>query len=779
MKYEVVEQIFNKYSILRRFEHLKLDAHFQILDKSEQAHCFASQPEEVELGKDIRLSFPEFNGIEHILQSILQGEQEIFELSGVKRSFDTQADVYINIYIIAEPSENLTISKLLILIKDVTNIIQDKQNLLKLTNAASILSMTLVAYKNYMDTVISSMADALLVTSNSGKIKKVNLAALKLFDFQEEELINQPISLIFDDNFLLLRIINHYSKINRDLQHFEVVCRKKTGEKVLIAFSCAVMQKKNEVLEDIIYIGRDITSRKRREQRNNAQYSITRILSESQNIKQAMPQILQAICQSLEWDVGELWTISQYISTDVPEDNDHAVLRCVEIWSSRLVSVREFKAVTWQTTYHPSMGLPGQIWARRSPLWIKDISDYRDSQRKQTAIAAGLHSAFGFPILDDNKVLGVMTFFSRDVQPNDADLLQMMVSVGSQIAQFMKRKQAEDNLLESESQYRDICENANDLIVSVNPYGRFLYVNQAWCRTLGYSEDAVEQISIFDIIHPDFKEYYRQMFYQLMSGEELEQVKVAFIAKNGQTVFLEGNVNCKFANGRPVAMRGIFRNITQRVLLEEALQNQQAQTEQLWQVRISPLTSNALRPHVYDADADVINMTVLCADIVGLGEVAAVGSAMQLVNLLSPIFATFDRLSTRYGLEKIKTINDAYVVICGLPTKRKDHAHAIAQMALDMQTAIATFNIENQQNLKICIGIHTGIVTAAATGLMDTIDIARCIEAQSLADTIQVTATAYEQIRHEFLFQKYDEIEISNQRKITTYLLMGKKGSGQ
>jgi PAS domain S-box-containing protein len=485
MKYEVVEQIFNKYSILRKFEHLEIDSRFKILDKSEQAHCFAAQPEEVELGKDIRLSFPEFSSIENMLQSILQGQQEIYELSSIKRSLDDQTDIYIDIYIIGEPSDHLSTSKLIILIEDVTNIIKGQQNLSKITNAASILSMTLVAYKNYMDTVISSMADALLVTSNTGKIKKVNLAAQKLFDFQEEELINQPISLIFDDNFLLLRIINHYSKINRDLQHFEVVCRKKTGEKVLIAFSCAVMQKKNEVLEDIIYIGRDITSRQRREQRNNAQYSITRILSESQNIKQAMPQILQAICQSLEWDVGELWTTSQYINTDVPEDNDHAVLRCVEIWSSRLVSVREFKAVTWQTIYNSSMGLPGQIWAKRSPLWIKDISEYGDLPRKQTAIAAGLRSAFGFPILDDNKILGVMTFFSRDVQPKDADLLQMMVSVGSQIAQFMKRKQAEDNLLESESQYRDICENANDLIVSVNPYGRFLYLNKYCCKKLG------------------------------------------------------------------------------------------------------------------------------------------------------------------------------------------------------------------------------------------------------------------------------------------------------
>ncbi|ALF54922.1 adenylate/guanylate cyclase [Nostoc piscinale CENA21] len=773
MKYEVVERIFNKYSTLRKFEYLELDVHFRIVDKSEQVHLFAMYPNAVMFGTDIRVAFPEFVGKEDILKSIIQGQQEIFELEIIRHTPETQSNIYINIYIICEHQEKSPVKKLMVFLEDVTEKIKIKQDLSKITNATNILSMTLVTYKNYMETVISSMADALLITTNTGKIKQVNLAAQKLFEFSESELINQPISLLFEDNFLLLRIINHYSKLNRDLQQFEVVCRKKTREKILVAFSCTVMQRKNEVLEDIIYIGRDITSRQRREQRNVAQYQITQILSDAPSIQKAITGILQAICQSLEWDVGELWTASEYITTDVATENDDAVLRCVEMWTSRLISAREFKAVTWQTTYLPNVGLPGQIWSRRSALWIKNILDYGDLQRSPTAINAGLSSAFGFPILDDNKILGVMTFFSRDVQPKDPDLLQMMVSVGSQIAQFMKRKQAEEKLLESELRYRDICENANDLIQSVNVHGRFLYVNRTWYQTLGYSAAEVTQMNVFDIIHPDFQAHCRQMFYRLMSGEQLAQVKTAFIAKNGQTVFLEGNINCKFAHGVPVATRGIFRNITQRVALEIALQQQQAQTEQFWQARIP--TSNTIKSSIDDAATDLINVTVLCADIFGLNEIAASGSAMQLVNLLCPIFAAFDRLCNRYGLEKVKTINEAYIVIGGLPTERPDHTQAIAQMALDMQAAIATFNLENQQNLKICIGIHTGVVTATAVGLIDTINIARVLQTQSLADTIQVSATAYEEIHNEFVLAPHNEIEISHQKKITTYLLRGQK----
>lgn len=302
----------------------------------------------------------------------------------------------------------------------------------------------IMSYNNYMYQVIDSLPDALLVTSNVGKIKKLNNAAQQLFGFSEEELINQPISRIIDDDQVLIEAIYQHSYFRQNFQNFEVVCRTKTREKRLIAFSCSVIPKKIKGLEDIVYIGRDITARQHREQRTSTQYAITRILSESQSVKQAIPQILQSICQNLGWDLGELWTPSQYIGTSVHEHSLNAVLRCVEIWSSRIISVREFKAITWQTTYTPSVGLPGRIWIRHLPLWIQDITEDGDKRRSQPAAEAGLHAAFGFPILDDSEILGVMVFFSRDVQLKDKELLQMMGSIGSQIAQFIKRKQAEN-----------------------------------------------------------------------------------------------------------------------------------------------------------------------------------------------------------------------------------------------------------------------------------------------------------------------------------------------
>ncbi|MBD2202123.1 PAS domain S-box protein [Calothrix sp. FACHB-1219] len=788
MKYQVLERIFNKPSFQRKFERLELDGNLHIVDMSEAVTRFAAQPEEVSLGKDVRLSFPEFIGLEEILASIIAGEQELFELEGIRRDSQEISDnqeiseIYIDIYIIGEQLEPQSESKLIVLIEEVTDRLALEHKLVQRYHEASLLSSTLTAYKNYMEQVINSMADALLVTSPAGIIKKVNSATKKLFGYSEAELLGKSISVIIDNYELFQNVLKKYSLSQQNSSNIEVACRSKKREKLLIAFSCSVI-KHLDNLEDIIYIGRDITDRQRREQRICAQYAITHILSEAQSVKEAMPRILQAICQTLGWDLGELWTPGQYITTSVHTDSNNAVLRCVELKSTRLVSAREFKAITWQTTYNSGVGLPGRIWARRSPLWIKEIANDDDTQRSQPAAAAGLHSAFGFPILDDNKIIGVMVFLSQEVQPKDTELLQLFVAIGSQIANFIKCKYTEAALIESEERYRDLLENANDLIQSVNVYGRFLYVNKAWQKALGYSQSEIAEMNIFDIIHPDYQQRSRQKFYNvMMAGATLEQVQTAFVSKNGQTIFLEGNINCKFVAGKPAAIRGIFRNITQRILAEQALRHQQEETKRLLQNISAEVIVQPPQP-VDVVAKDFAEVTVLFADIVGLSEIAGSMSAIQLVSLLNPIFAAFDRLSERYSLQKIQPMNEVYMVMGGFPLRRGDHAQAIAHMALDMQTAIALFNSEHHQNFHIRIGIHSGPVIL---GIMEvekfnyqrwgeTVNLASYMESQGIPGQIQVTQNTYKRLRHDFLLEKRGYISLPEAGKITTYLLMGRK----
>jgi PAS domain S-box-containing protein len=180
----------------------------------------------------------------------------------------------------------------------------------------------------------------------------------------------------------------------------------------------------------------DVTERKRAERRLMAQHTVTQILAQAATLREATAKILQALCECLVWDVGALWSI----------DRDAGVLRCVEVWHKDSVEVPEFEAASRETTFIPGIGLPGRVWFSREPAYIPDV--VRDSNFLRAPIAARevMHAAFGFPILLGGEVLGVMEFFSHEIREPEQELLDMMGTIGSQIGQFIERKQAEDAL---------------------------------------------------------------------------------------------------------------------------------------------------------------------------------------------------------------------------------------------------------------------------------------------------------------------------------------------
>ncbi len=142
----------------------------------------------------------------------------------------------------------------------------------------------------------------------------------------------------------------------------------------------------------------------------------------------------------------------------------------------------------------------------------------------------------------------------------------------SVIIDISDRKRAEAALQESENKYQDLFENASDLIQSVTPEGNFIYVNRAWQETLGYSEAEIRQMKVYDIIHFDSLVHCLEVFGRVMSGEKFAQFEAIFITKNGERIWVEGSINCKFVDGKPTATRGIFRNISERKYAQAALQ---------------------------------------------------------------------------------------------------------------------------------------------------------------------------------------------------------------
>ncbi len=235
--------------------------------------------------------------------------------------------------------------------------------------------------------------------------------------------------------------------------------------------------------------------------------------------------------------------------------------------------------------------------------------------------------------------------------------------------------------------------------------------------------------------------------------------------------------------GNAIGFTGAGRDITESKRAAEILRAERERSEQLLlNILPEPIADRLKRNPGSIADS-FEEVTVLFADIVGFTELSASISATELVELLNQIFSGFDRLAEKHGLEKIKTIGDAYMVVGGLPVHRHDHAQAVADMALDMQREIASFSAATGCNVSIRTGINSGPVVAGVIGLKkfiydlwgDAVNTASRMESHGIPGTIQLTAATYELLRDKYTCEERGVIHVKGKGEMLTYLLKGKK----
>lgn len=121
----------------------------------------------------------------------------------------------------------------------------------------------------------------------------------------------------------------------------------------------------------------------------------------------------------------------------------------------------------------------------------------------------------------------------------------------------------------------ELLEDITDLVQSVAPDGKFLYVNRAWRETLGYSQTEFAHLHFSDIVHPDSLEHCQEMFARILNGENHGSIEAKFVTKSGEVVFVDGASRCSFRDGKPLATRSIFRNVTEKRLTEEKLRDRE------------------------------------------------------------------------------------------------------------------------------------------------------------------------------------------------------------
>jgi PAS domain S-box-containing protein len=291
-----------------------IDRNFVIIDSSYGAERFSEYPHEPILEKDIRHVFPETIGLEETFNNIWLNQTTSFELKGIFRSASAKHPLYFDFYIIGTNELEESDKNIIICIEDTTELMLVSQSLMQRANEAELLANALKKSNEYIDKIISTMADALVVTDSRGNIKTINPATVNLFGYSQTELIGSSIAILFKESEqlssfqnLVQNLVNRQqvantetlysnsdsngdskndlnsdsngnsngnSRGNHTFQNVEIACVSKMKEEIIVSFSCSTIfnhqseypQNNIKPTDHFVYIGRNITEIKRKEQ---------------------------------------------------------------------------------------------------------------------------------------------------------------------------------------------------------------------------------------------------------------------------------------------------------------------------------------------------------------------------------------------------------------------------------------------------------------------------------------------------------------------------------
>ncbi|HKW99402.1 MAG TPA: ATP-binding protein [Bryobacteraceae bacterium] len=302
-----------------------------------------------------------------------------------------------------------------------------------------------------------------------------------------------------------------------------------------------------------------VAESKRAERRLQARDAVTRTLAQSRSLAEAAPGILRAVCETLEWQMGALWTVEPHMN----------LLRCVETWHLPSADITEFETATRSQTFAPEVGMPGRVWASAQPAWIPDVTKDKNFPRAAIAAKEGLRASLGFPIALGGEVVGVMEFFSREIRQPDEELLAMLGALGSQIGQFIERTQAEEIL----DRFFTL---SIDMLCIAGFDGKFKRLNPAWEKTLGYSVEEMTTSPFLDFVHPDDRAATIAEMQKLATGEVTISFENRYRAKDGSYRWLVWN-SAPFAQHQLIYAAA--RDITERKRAEEKIQKFREEAE--------------------------------------------------------------------------------------------------------------------------------------------------------------------------------------------------------
>ena len=314
-------------------------------------------------------------------------------------------------------------------------------------------------------------------------------------------------------------------------------------------------------------IAKDITERKRAEELQNLEHSVAHRIAAAESVTAAMTAVIRAICETEGWECGRYFR----------PDNEAGVLRFGESWGVQDPAIQESLERSRGIVYKTGVGLMGRVWQSGLPLWIADVTKDPRALRTAFSVDSGIRGGFVFPVISEGKTIGVLAFNSRQAREPDERLLKAILAIGSQIGQFLERKRAE----EEQRRFRAAMDASADLMLLIDRSSmRYIDVNDAACRALGYSREELLAMGPQDIFSKSREELAR-LYDRMFAGELVAPtVEGIYRCKDGSQLPIEAYPRAVRSAAGDVIV-SIARDIRERKRAEELLKLEHTVTRSL------------------------------------------------------------------------------------------------------------------------------------------------------------------------------------------------------
>ncbi|MBI3778050.1 MAG: GAF domain-containing protein [Gammaproteobacteria bacterium] len=279
---------------------------------------------------------------------------------------------------------------------------------------------------------------------------------------------------------------------------------------VMIGFLRRRSERIHELTSKNLALETQITQRKRAEEEVRLLQAMAVAVGETADLYSALEVVLRKVCESTGWLVGQAWM-----------QGETGRLECVPAWHTSVSGLESFRKTSLDMTFAPGVGLPGQAWTSRRPVWARDVTHEGNFPRARAALQVGLRAGLAVPVMSGAEVIAVLEFFVREPRDEDEHLAGIVSSIAIQLGSMIRRKHTEQALHRSENQLRAIIDAEPECVKIVAGDGTLLQMNAAGLAMIeaGSAEQVIGK-SVFGILTPEYREPFRTFMENVLSGNK-------------------------------------------------------------------------------------------------------------------------------------------------------------------------------------------------------------------------------------------------------------------